>query len=32
MYFDGSAMALAFCGRIIDYHNDLKENRQWHGY
>ena len=26
------AMALAFYGRIIDYHNDLKKNRQWHGY
>jgi phosphoglycerate dehydrogenase-like enzyme len=25
------AMALAFYGKIIDYHNDLK-NSQWHGY
>ncbi len=25
------ALALAFYGRIIDYHNDLK-NFQWHGY
>jgi phosphoglycerate dehydrogenase-like enzyme len=25
------AMALAFYGRLIDYHNDLKHS-QWHGY
>jgi phosphoglycerate dehydrogenase-like enzyme len=25
------AMALAFYGKIIDYHNDLKESR-WHGF
>jgi phosphoglycerate dehydrogenase-like enzyme len=27
----GIAMALAFYGKVIDYHNDLKESR-WHGF
>ena len=27
----GIAMALAFYGKVIDYHNDLRESR-WHGF
>jgi phosphoglycerate dehydrogenase-like enzyme len=26
------AMALAFYGKVMDYHMDLKERHQWHGY
>jgi len=26
------AMALAFYGKVVEYHNDLKEDKKWHGY
>ena len=26
------AMAMAFYGKVVEYHNDLKEHQKWHGY